>query len=116
VRAATLFLALLVPLAAQAAEKKALPAHGAIAYHRDSGSFGYAVDQPSSRAARVEALRQCGDQRCEVVLRFRNDCGAVANGPKRYVASKGTTREEAQAKALRSCGAGCSLVGWACTR
>jgi len=114
-RAATLLLALAIPSGVHAVTK-AKPANGAIAYHRDSGSFGYAVDQPSSRAARIEALRQCGHPRCEVVLRFNGDCGAVANGPKRHVASKGTTREEAETKALRACGQGCELVGWACTR
>ena len=92
------------------------PVHGAIAYHRDSGNFGYAVDQASDRAARLEALRQCGHSRCEVVLRFGRDCGAIANGPRRHAAAKGVNRQEAETKALRACGAGCTLVAWACTR
>jgi hypothetical protein len=95
---------------------KAKPAYGALAYHRESGSFGYAVDQPSDRAARVESLRQCAHPNCEVVLRFRHDCGAVANGPTRHSAAKGVTRQEAETKALRACGTECTLVGWACTR
>lgn len=90
--------------------------HGAIAYHRDSSGYGFSVDQRTARAAQVEALRQCGHQRCEVVVRLRNSCGAVANGPKKFAAGKGAARQEAETKALRSCGAGCEIVVWACTR
>ena len=88
---------------------------GAIAYYRPSASFGYAVNQTTTRAAQVEALKQCGDARCEIVARLRNDCGAVANGAKHFTIGKGATRQEAETKALRSCGAGCEIVVWACT-
>lgn len=119
VRAAALAACLLcadLPPAAHAATKSARQAVGAIAYHRASGSTGWAVDQPSARRSKVEALRQCGDPRCEVVASLRNNCGAIANGPKRFTAGKGATRQEAQTKALKACGASCEIVVWACTR
>ncbi len=104
-----------VPLVAGSAPK-VHPPTGAIAYHRDSGSFGYAVNAKDSRSARIAALNQCGHPKCEVVASLSKDCGAVVNGPKRFVASRGATRQEAETRALRLCGEGCSIVGWACPR
>ncbi len=103
------------PLCEVAAAKK-VPPTGALAYHRDSGSFGYAVNAPDSRSARIAALNQCGHPKCEVVVSLSKDCGAVANGPKRFVASRGATRQEAETRALRQCGDACLVVGWACPR
>jgi hypothetical protein len=100
-----------------AAGKAAKAAYnGAIAYHRPSASYGYAVDLPSARAAQIEALKQCGNALCEVVMGLRNNCGAVANGPRHFTVAKGATRQEAQTKALRTCGAGCEIAVWACSR
>jgi Domain of unknown function (DUF4189) len=99
-----------------AAAKRVPPPTGALAYHRDSGSFGYAVNAADSRSARIAALNQCGHPKCEVVVSLSKDCGAVANGPKRFVASRGATRQEAETRALRQCGDGCQIVGWACPR
>ena len=88
---------------------------GAIAYHRESGGYGWSVEG-SARNTQVEALKQCGHPRCEVVAKLRNGCGAIANGPKKFTVGKGATRQEAETKALKSCGAGCETVAWACTR
>jgi hypothetical protein len=90
--------------------------NGAIAFHRASLSYGYAIDRNTAREAQLEALKQCGHTNCEIVARLRNDCGAVANGKTRFAIGKGATREEAETKALRACGAGCEPVVWACTR
>lgn len=87
---------------------------GALAYHRASGNFGYAVNAKTSRAAKLEALRQCGHPQCEVVASLRNSCGALASGAKRFVVAHGVTRQEAQTKALRKCGERCEIAGWAC--
>ncbi len=89
---------------------------GAIAYHRESGSFGFAVDAKDSRTARIDALKQCSHPKCEIVASLSKDCGAVANGPRKFVASRGTTRQEAETRALRLCGDRCEIVGWACPR
>jgi hypothetical protein len=95
---------------------KTAPPTGALAYHRDSGSFGYSVNAKDSRTARIAALNLCGHPKCEIVASLSKDCGAVANGPKRFVASRGATRQEAETRSLRLCGDGCSIVGWACPR
>ena len=106
--------ALSLPVAARDVSKNAL--FGAIAYHAHSGSVGYAADRRNSRDARIEALRQCGHPKCEVVARLRNDCGALSKGAKKTVVERGATRQEAEAKALRRCGEACAIVAWACTR
>ena len=98
------------------AASKAPPPTGALAYHRDSGSFGFAVNAKDSRSARIEALKQCGHPKCEAVSSLSKDCGAIADGPKKFVASRGATRREAEARALRLCGEQCEIVGWACPR
>jgi hypothetical protein len=95
--------------------------HGAIALQRDTGRFGYASDALTSRAAKLEALKQCADPHCEVVVTFTNACGALARqrarGPKGYFPATGAVRQEAETKALRLCGAKeCELVTWACTK
>ena len=92
------------------------PDNGAIAFHGPSGSFGYAVDQRTSRDARVAALRQCSDPDCEVVLTLKNSCGALANYRQTYFASRGATRQEAELKARRQCGSKCEILVWACTK
>lgn len=111
-----LFAAAWTPCAPAAEPKQSGKPTGAIAYHRDSGSFGYAVNAKDSRAARIEALKQCGHPKCEVVASLSKDCGAVANGPRKFVASRGATRQEAETRALRLCGERCEIVGWACPR
>lgn len=120
---ASILVAALLACAPIAAETASKPAgrtgrvfNGAIAYHRASASYGYAVNLATARAAQVEALKQCADAGCEVVARLRNDCGAVANGPQRFTVGKGATRQEAESKALRACGSGCDIAVWACTR
>ena len=95
--------------------------HGAIALQRDTGRFGYASDALTSRAAKLEALKQCADPHCEVVASFSNACGALARqaarGAKGYFSATGAVRQEAETKALRLCAAKeCELVAWACTK
>jgi hypothetical protein len=103
------------PALAKIVKKKGL--HGAIALQRETGQFGYASDSTTLRAAKIEALRQCADPRCEVVASFRNACGALARGPKKYFSATGATRQEAETKALRLCAAkDCAVTTWACTR
>ncbi len=106
--------------AIEAATSKALragaPTNGAIAYHRGSGSFGFAVDQRTAREAQVEALKQCNNSDCEVVLSLKNGCGALAAFQKTFFVSRGATRAEAEAKSKRQCGPRCEVVVWACTK
>ena len=124
-RTALIHLALVAALACIAQPALARAAkngvHGAIALQRDTGRFGYAYAAATSRAAKLDALKQCADPRCEVVVTFSNACGGLARdparGPKGYFAAKGATRQEAEAKALRLCAhRDCAITAWACTR
>ena len=89
---------------------------GAIAYHRASQSWGVSYDAVRARDASVTALQQCGKRECEVVHKFKNGCAALADGPKAPAAASGATRDEAETKAVKRCGAGCKTLAWACTR
>jgi hypothetical protein len=101
----------------EAAKPSSIPNRfGAIAYHRDTQSWGVSYDKARARDAAVDALRQCGQQRCEIVHRFKNGCAALVDGPKAAFASSGATRDEAETKALKRCGTGCKPIAWACTR
>ena len=94
---------------------------GAIAYHRASQSWGVGYNHARARDANVEALKQCGNGKCEVVHKFKNGCAALADGPKIQFSASGATRDEAETKTLRRCAevnkaASCNLIAWACTR
>lgn len=104
------------PKAKSQAAKKGKTTHGAIAWHRDSGSYGYSHDLANAKEAAITALNQCANARCEVVLALRSECGAVADGPKGFKVQKGHTQAEAETKALKACGPGCKPVAWVCTR
>ena len=112
----------LAVLPAEAAKQSTVPNRfGAIAYHRASQSWGVSYDLARARDAALEALKQCGNRKCEVVHRFKNGCAALADGPKKAVTASGATRDEAETKAMRICGGpegepGCRAIAWACTR
>lgn len=104
---------------AKTAAKKG--AHGAIALQRETGQFGYIANATTVRAAKIEALKQCVDPRCEVVLSFSNACGVLARNParglKEYISATGATQQEAETKALRLCAdKACTVLVWACTK
>jgi len=118
---AALFLAvslLLSAVSAAAADKAPTKNqyYAAIAYHAESNSVGWATDRRTAREAKVEALRQCGHEKCEVVASITRGCGALARQGKKIAVQKGATGDEAKAKALKRCGPGCEIVAWTCTR
>ena len=108
--------------AVETAKKSTVPNRfGAIAYYRASQSWGVGFNFARARDANVEALKQCGHGKCEVVHKFKNGCAALADGPRIHAAASGATRDEAETKTLRRCAelnkqASCNLVAWACTR
>ena len=126
IRAGLLAAALLAALPAiadtKSAKRSAEPNRfGAIAYYRASQSWGSGFNFARARDANVEALKQCGHGKCEVVHKFKNGCAALADGPKIHAAASGATRDEAETKTLRRCAevnkqASCNLIAWACTR
>jgi hypothetical protein len=112
-----LLVVLLQAIPVHAAKQSATPNRfGAIAYDRATQSWGVAYDTARARDAEVSALKQCGQRECVVVHKFRNGCAALADGPKASAAASGATREEAETKALKRCGANCKPVAWGCTR
>jgi len=107
------------PALAKVVVKKGV--YGAIAVQRETGQLGYAYNAATSRVAKMEALNQCADPRCEVVAAFSNACGALARhharGAKGYFPATGAVRQEAETKALRKCAAKeCEVAAWACTK
>ena len=114
------FLVAVIPV--EAAKQSAVPNRfGAIAYHRASQSWGVSFDKARARDASVEALKQCGNGKCEIVHKYKNGCAALADGPKVQAVASGATRDEAETKTLRRCAevnraASCNLIAWGCTR
>ena len=99
-----------------AAQKKAAALHGAIAFHQQSGSIGWATDRRTAREAQVEALKQCGDEKCVVVANVSRGCAALARDSGKFVVMKGATQQEAETKAMAKCGALCQIAAWTCTK
>ena len=103
------------PVSAAKQSKKS--AYGAIAYEPARRATGYSYDFKTAPEAKVEALKQCGEPACEVLVSFRNACGAVARGRSKPITATGATRAEAETKALRRCAdRTCEIVAWACTK
>lgn len=114
---AALLLLALFPASAATTKKSATPnRYGAIAYEQSSRAWGVSHDAVRERDAAVNALTQCGQQRCVVVHKFKNGCAALADNAKKFTVASGATRGEAETRALQKCGAGCTAVAWACTR
>ena len=103
-----------VPVLAKSPKEKAV--HGAIAVNRDTKAVGYAYDARTALEAKREALKQCGERKCEVLTSFKNGCAAVAHGERKLMAITGVTRDEAETKVIRKCGTECKILAWACTR
>jgi len=92
---------------------------GAIAYSVQARSYGVSIDRGSKTEAEQVALKLCGANDCELVLYFRNACGAMAVGPRGYGGGTGTSPTLAEKYALQSCamygGSGCAVTRRACT-
>jgi len=95
---------------------------GAIAVSRPFENFGIAVDKPTERAARREALsicRQLANTKCYLGFTFRNTCLALASGGGHWGSAARPSQEEADRIALMDCrdyggGNHCRLVEQTC--
>jgi serine/threonine-protein kinase len=109
-----LILALVVPTASASAQDN----YAAFAFSTDSGALGWGDDYDSRSGAEEEAMARCGDG-CEIVLWFRNACGAIATSSDHsYGTGWADGRREAEAIAMRGCRARadeCSVEHWLCT-
>ncbi|TRV42133.1 MAG: DUF4189 domain-containing protein [Microcystis panniformis Mp_MB_F_20051200_S9] len=94
---------------------------GAIAYSEETGYHGYSYDYPTRAIAESRALAECesysrsGD--CQVLIWFRNGCGALATASDgSYGSGWGDNRPIAEQYALQSCGSSeCRVIRWVCT-
>ncbi len=81
---------------------------GAIAYNNEDGSYGYGYNFPDRAGAEARAIQECErvsqGKSCEVLVWFRNACGALAKDRRNNAGSGwGETKEIAQAEAVASC-------------
>jgi Domain of unknown function (DUF4189) len=93
--------------------------YGAIAYSTDNGRYGYTYDYGTLASAQADALKNCNDGSCQVVLWFKNSCGALAIGNRySYGAAWANNRGDAETSAMTFCsqnGTGCNIAQWLCT-
>ena len=102
--------------------------HGAIAFGTETDqsngvAYGFAWNFPAKDTAHAEAMNACissGGTNCIQLAWFQDGCGALAMDQHGNAQGKpGMTREQAEARALRTCeaagGAGCDIVGSLCT-
>ncbi len=115
------FLALPIALFSSQAVRAA-DMFGAISYSASDGADGYSHNYNSQAEAEARALAECrsyGGTDCQVLVWFRNGCGAMATSPSgAYGSGSGTTTGLAESAALDTCrksGAGCKIKRWVCT-
>jgi hypothetical protein len=91
--------------------------HGAIAYNRATGAYGYSYDFPTPREAGIAAIDGCGDPKCTVAIAFKSGCAVLVDGPGGPVVTEGVNAREAEVKARARCtDPQCQVIAWACTR
>jgi hypothetical protein len=90
---------------------------GAIAVSFPTGNTGASWDYSSEGAADARALNECGVADCQVLVRFVNACGAVAQATDASWSSGwGSSLSIAESYALSTAtGSGARIVRWACT-
>jgi hypothetical protein len=94
--------------------------YGAIAFSESSGADGWSSEHPTRRSAEQRALNQCALQAddCQVVVWFRNACGALAVGTgNTWGANWGNSRHAALTAAMRTCSDSaddCKPRQWVC--
>jgi serine/threonine-protein kinase len=91
----------------------------AFAFASETGAMGWsASDNASQGDAEDGALSECGPG-CEIVLWFKNACGAIATAPNHaYGTAWRNTREDAEEAAMHNCDArasNCRIRHWLCT-
>jgi hypothetical protein len=91
--------------------------HGAIAYNRATGAYGYSFDYPTPRDAGIAAINGCGETQCIVAIAFKSGCAVLIDGPGGPVVAEGVNAREAEVKARGRCtDPQCQVIAWACTR
>lgn len=98
--------------------------YGAIAWSSSTRSHGYSYDYATQTAAENRALNECesysGAGDCQVLVWFRNACGALAEASNGIAGTGwGTDRSIAEDYAIQTCydygGNQCVVTRWVCT-
>ncbi|ALG84385.1 DUF4189 domain-containing protein [Gordonia phthalatica] len=106
--------ALTVPTIVNPAPAAAANYYGAIALSPSTGATGRALDYPDWSSASNAALSWCGYTDCQVVVRMRNACGAIAKSSGYWGFGWAADLYTAQSNALYNSGGG-YVHDWACT-
>ncbi|MEV6276591.1 DUF4189 domain-containing protein [Nocardia sp. NPDC051832] len=76
----------------------------ALGTSRNDVIVGTGFNYPTQEGADVRAMVECGVSNCEILVRFRNACGAVAIRGSKIAWGGGYTRHEAEQAALAHLG------------
>jgi hypothetical protein len=71
----------------------------------EEAGYGYSIGYDTKAAAQKRALSECrkhGNANCKVMVWFQ-ECGAYASSRKHYGIGWGSTKEDAEEKALEQC-------------
>ena len=117
--AATIFFLLAVQQATLPAERTA-GRYGAIAYSWSSGSWGISSNLLSQSDAENAARKNCGSRDCDILLLFRGECAALAEGQGRKVGvARAPTLDQSQRAAIENCqrsgGQDCRVLASQCS-
>ena len=106
----------LLPLVGARADEKTV--FGAIAYSMKTKQYGVGAGDTKDEAKK-NAIKFCEKTDCEVLLEYKNDCGALAVSKDGYYGSgEAKTKEEAKENAMKFCkekGKDCEVVTTDCT-
>lgn len=104
-----------LPLLTRAAGKTI---YGAIAYSMKGKQQGVGAGDTKDEAKK-NALKFCGAKDCEVLIEYKDDCGALAVSKDGYYGTgESKDKKEAEANAMKFCkeeGKGCEMVLSDCT-
>ena len=109
-------LIVLLPLAGAGADEKTV--FGAIAYSMKTKQYGVGAGD-TKEEAKKNAIKFCEKADCEVLLEYKNDCGALAVSKDGYYGSgEAKTKDEAKENAMKFCkekGKDCEVITTDCT-
>jgi len=105
----------------QQLERRRSNSYGAIAYSPDKGDYGYSERYANRAQAEREAVRECGQDDCEVAAWYYNSCGALAvDDDGNWGGAQGDDEQRASRAAVARCaqegGNSCKVILSQCSR
>jgi hypothetical protein len=96
--------------------------YGAIAFSTSTRSYGYSYNYATQNEAIARAIDECNarvpGRDCQMLVWFRNACGALAVGDTGYGSAWAADRFTAERIAIENCSkhsANCQVLRWVCT-